>query len=475
MVELAYDRICDIEPCGIGGRNYPFPIDFNVFDVYTGIGGGLKYAFPHCSVPEEYCTKNDYLTIQDNLILTGDGGDDRNSQYLAFNTLYTYTVMDILQIEKIYKPVKGHDNWLFGLASNSLVGYRYFIKYFEWSSSRLQLHVFPFTQDNEVADHFRNINDETIGNDNKYYKWGTVEGDSTNVSLIVDQIQLLSESFDESLENFRNLVTGVENGSLNMEDDIVSNYCKQFGVEDAETCNELILNNGDSIKCYFWNEYHTCLSRKEAALFASGGLRNNVRESLSIFNDVAADSEFVSDIENGILSGSEEAMYGFLAVNVDLATKDYIQNVFDFGGQSIQLTKYIKKGIDLPAYSNDRSVISDRSNIFDENIDYYALSVNNFGSDAAAEWIEEYWTRKGDENACLLTLAKTGVSDKNLCLESLRFLLEPVAYYETECEPSGTCDPDSGNSCPEDECDCDSALSKLMGTSFVLMLLYIVI
>jgi len=471
-------KICDIEPCGIAGRNYPFPFD-DAVDQYVGIGGGVSHTYGRCSGDDkEVCTKEDFYSISDGLQLLGDDSDIF-LQYAAFNTLYTWTLMDVLHINEIQKPTEGYDNWMFGLASNDWYNAEEdkFMSYFEWSSTRLQFHVFP--RGDNIKMNMLNINNEIIGNENKKYEWGTDidTEDDQSVEYILAKIKELEFSFNFALNEFLDLGFDLEGEDVNIEQMRV--YCERFGIVDINTdeekfqeCKAKIIVNYQLLFC---KDLKVCHFIEESSpLYATGGLRNNVVESVSLLKQIEENAEGYEGkvSEARILSGSEEAMYGFMAVNFPWQSKTEFKNVFDFGGQSVQVTKVITDA-DLPAYSNDRQLKNPNNN--GDSLDYYALSVNNFGSDAAAEWIEEYWTRKGDENACLLTLAKTGVSDKNLCLESLRFLLEPVAYYETECEPSGTCDPDSGNSCPEDECDCDSALSKLMGTSFVLMLLYIVI
>jgi len=129
-----------------------------------------------------------------------------------------------------------------------------------------------------------------------------------------------------------------------------------------------------------------------------------------------------------ILSGSEEAIYGFRAANIVNLYKQQ-RNVADFGGQSVQITKVVKSAedIDYKAYSNDR-VIEVSAGSADNFLDIYALSINGIGSNAAQAHVDKRYPSR----PCKLNLESKGVNDKDACLAAIKELVVPKWPSESE-------------------------------------------
>jgi len=449
------ENICDIGPCGIGGRNYPFniqdlegnnaPADYT--DTFIGIGGGIKYVMKameevNHDTPGTFAnapTLENFLAFSDGLQLKGDN-DDENRDSNAFNSLFVAATMEALMIKTMEKPGDdAFDDWVSGYVTEwnrtNEVKNSY-LPVLELSSTRVELHV--YASDMELAGgsdvgllaDFVNFNKEmlTAGD----IKIDIDQGDEA--SQILKKIKDLKVSYDTRLALWKRIIDSIDGSSTLVGDDKIQRdqHCQQqYGLNPADidfdsNCNQQFKDHDSMRKCRAQDgTLGDCEdSTFKLRILATGGLRNHVESSTKLMKALLdTDDNTLSgkiDVENSeILSGSEEAIYGFRAVNiVNALSKTDHRNVADFGGQSVQITKVVDDEIDYKAYSNDRAIeVPDADHL----VDIYALSINGIGSNAAQAHVDKRYPSR----PCKLNSESKGVNDKDACLAAIKELVVP--------------------------------------------------
>eukprot|EP01084_Bolivina_argentea_P244576 409694_1 len=110
-----------------------------------------------------------------------------------------------------------------------------------------------------------------------------------DVDTIKDWINELNDKFDDSLVAFKDMVDKGES-------DEFAAYCAKIEPNlDPKACEDLVYANAEAIKCK--SRGNNCTSEKKASIFATGGLRNNVRESVDLLDTIIKEVNDEGDFE----------------------------------------------------------------------------------------------------------------------------------------------------------------------------------